>query len=218
MLYGFVPKWLEKLERRMPWLAIPNIALYLVGLQVLGLLLVLSDPQAREVLVLDPHLVVKGEVWRLGSFLALPLSTSLLWTAFVLYFLYFIVNGIESEWGAFKTTFYILTSALLTIAFAFAFQVPITSVQHLELTLFLAAAAIAPDYEILLFFILPVKLKWLAWLTVAFIVWQFCLGSWLTKIYLLALYANYLLFFGPYHWWQLNQWIRRRKMRGQFRR
>ena len=217
MLYGFVPKWLEKLERWMPWLAIPHIAFFLVGLQVLGWLLVMSDPNAWGVLVLDPQLVMRGEVWRLGSFLALPLSTSLLWTAFVLYFLYFIVNGIESEWGAFKTTVYVVTSVLLTIVFSFVFQVPITSVQHFESTLFLAAAAIAPDYEILLFFVLPVKLKWLAWLTVAFILWQFFLGSWLTKVYLVALYANYLLFFGSYHWWQGKQWIRRQKMKGQFR-
>ena len=217
MLYGFVPKWLDKIERRLGWLAIPNLGLLLISLQGLGFLLVLFDRKCWDMLVLDPRLVIQGELWRLVGFLALPVSTSPVWMVFALYFFYFIINGVESEWGAFKTTFYVLVSVVLTIAFSFAFDVRITSVSHLGTTLFFAAAAIAPEYEILLFFILPVKLKWLAWISFVFIVLQLVAGPWLLRLYPLMIYANFLLFFGPYYRWQFKQWQRRRGFKQQYR-
>ena len=211
MLYGQTPRWLEQLERRFGGLAIPNLALGLVGLQVLGFLLVYFDPTWWRFLILDPGLVLQGEVWRVVSFLALPLSTSPLWAVFVLYFLYFLVNGLESEWGAFATTLYLLVCVVLTVAFSLLFRCQITSAAKLESTLFLAAATIAPNYEILLFLILPVKLKWLAWATVALIILQLIFGSWMERFYLAVMYANYLLFFGPYYSGRLQQWHRRRR-------
>lgn len=217
MLYGQTPGWLEKIERRMPGLGIPNLAAYLVGAQALGFLLVLFEPRAWDLLVLDPRMVLKGEVWRLVTFLALPLSTSWLWMVFVLYFIYFIVNGIEEEWGEFKTTFYVLVSLALTVGFSFVFMAPITNIAHFQSTLFLAAATIAPEYRILLFLVLPVKMKWLAWITLAYILWALAAGPWLDRLYLLTIYSNYMLFFGPYFIARLKQIHRREKFRRQTR-
>jgi len=217
MLYGQTPEWLRWLERRLQWLAIPNIASFLVGLQVIGLVLVFSDYSWRWYLALIPQQVFQGELWRLITFLALPLSLNPFWMIFILWFLYFIVDGIENAWGSFRTTFYILISVLLTIAFTLVFMVPITHVGDLESTLFLAAAALAPEYRILLFLFLPVKIVWLAWLTAAFVLWRFITGSWLERLYLLAIYFNYLIFFGPYHYWQLRQRYRRWAFRRQFK-
>ncbi len=211
MLDGQTPKWIDRLERLMPGLGIPNLALYPVGAQGLGLLLVLANPQALGLLILDPYLVLHGELWRLVTFLAVPLTLSPLWMVFALWFLYFIINGIEQEWGEFRTTLYVLVAVLLTIAFSFAFDVRIGSIIELQSTLFLAAATIAPDYQILLFFILPVKMKWLAWVSVAFIIWSLIFNSWLGRLYLLVMYANYLLFFGPYFAGRLKAFRRRRK-------
>jgi hypothetical protein len=211
-------RWLNRLEKRLGWLAIPNLASFLVGLQIIGFLLVLSDPLWMARLALIPHLVLQGEVWRLITFLALPLSLNPFWMLFVLWFLYFIVDGLENAWGSFKATFYVLVAACLTIVFSLAFMVPITYIGDLEATLFLAAAALAPDYQILLFLVLPVKLAWLAWITVALIFWRFVTGGWLDRLYLIALFANYLIFFGPYHLRQVKQWHRRWQFRRQFRR
>ncbi len=211
MLDGQTPKWIDRLERLMPGLGIPNLALYLVGAQGLGYLLVLANPRALALLILDPYSVLHGELWRLITFLAVPLPLSPLWMVFALWFLYFIINGIESEWGEFRTTLYVLVAVILTIAFSFAFHAPIGSVPELQSTLFLAAATIAPEYQILLFFILPVKMKWLAWLSVAYIIWSLIVGSWLGRLYLLVMYANYLLFFGPYFAGRLRALRRRRR-------
>jgi len=217
MLDGQTPRWIDRLERLLPGLGIPGLALYLTGAQGLGFLLTLLDPRAWFLLILDPSLVLKGEVWRLVTFLALPLSMDWLWMLFILYFLYFIVNGIEEEWGAFRTTLYVLVAVLLTIGFSFVFQRPIASIAHLESTLFLAAATIAPEYQILLFLVIPVKMKWLAWLTVAYIAWALIFGTWLSRLYLLTMYANYLLFFGPYFIGRLRAFQRRRKFRRDVR-
>jgi hypothetical protein len=213
MLYGQTPKWIDRLERLMPGLGIPNLALYLIGAQALGFVLTLLDQRALELLMLIPPLVLKGELWRLITFLAIPLSLSPLWMAFVLYFLYFIINGIEEEWGEFRTTLYVLVAVLLTITFSFAFNVPVWSVREMESTLFLAAATIAPEYQILLFLVIPVKMKWLAWLTAAYIVWALIVGTWPSRLYLLTMYANYLVFFGPYFLGRLRAFNRRQKFK-----
>jgi hypothetical protein len=195
----------------MPGLGIPNLAWYLVGAQGLGFFLVLANPQALGLLILDPYLVLHGELWRLITFLAVPLTLSPLWMVFALWFLYFIINGIEQEWGEFRTTLYVLVAVALTIAFSLVFDWRVWSTVELQSTLFLAAATIAPEYQILLFFILPVKMKWLAWLSVAYIIWSLIVSSWLGRLYLLVMYANYLLFFGPYFADRLQAFRRRKK-------
>jgi hypothetical protein len=211
MLYGQTPKWIERLERLMPGLGIPNLALYLIGAQVFGFLVTWVEPRAWQLLILNPYMVLQGELWRLITFMAMPLSDSPLWMLFVLYFLYFIINGIEEEWGEFRTTLYVLVGVVLTIAFSFAFGVPIVSIREFQSTLFLAAATIAPDYQIQLFMVIPVKMKWLAWLTVAYIIWSLIVATWLGRLYLLVMYANYLLFFGPYFIGRVYAFYRRRK-------
>jgi hypothetical protein len=192
----------------MGWLGVPGLALLLVTLQGLGFLLVMMDPVWQFRLALDPQSVAHGEYWRLITFLALPLSTSPIWVIFTLWFLYFIVNTIEAEWGEFRTTFYVLISVLLMIGFSFAFDYPIMQIAGFESTLFLAAAALFPETEILLFFF-PVKMKWMAAFTGAMVIWHVATGSWLDRLYLLALYGNYVLFFGPAYLSRVKQAYRR---------
>lgn len=202
-------KWMRFLERHLGWIAIPNLAIILVTLQGLGFLMVMSDPSWIGHLALVPELVIAGQYWRLVTFLALPLSTSPLWVIFTLWFLYFVVNMIENEWGAFKTTFYVLISIVLMIAFSFVFSYPITQIAGFESTLFLASAALFPNMEILLFMIVPVKMKWLAWLTLAVLFFHLLTDSWLDRLYLLAIYGNYFLFFGPEQVGRLKQIYRK---------
>jgi len=187
MLNGQTPKWIDWLDRRLPGFGIPNLALYLIGAQGCGFLLMLAEPRTEQLLELDPSLVLRGEVWRLITFLAEPVASGALWMVFALYFLYFIVNGLEEAWGEFRTTLYVLVAVLLTIAFAFVFHVRIGTSVELGTTLFLAAATVAPDFQILLFLVLPVKMKWLAWLTVAYIAYALIVGSWLSRLYLLTM-------------------------------
>ena len=191
------PKWLKFLERRLSWLAIPHIAVLIVTLQALGFLMVQSDPIWVSRLALIPELVLVGQYWRLITFLALPLSDSFFWVIFTLWFIYSITNTIENEWGTFKTTLYVLISVLVTIAFSFTFNYPISSISHFESTLFLAAAALFPEMEIRLYMAIPIKIKWLAWLALAMTGLEFVRSEWLERLLILATYSNYLIFFGP---------------------
>jgi hypothetical protein len=211
MLDGQTPRWIDRLEQLMPGLGIPNLALYLCGAQALGFFIVLANPQALGLLVLDPYLVLHGELWRLVTFLAVPLTLSPLWMVFALWFLYFIINGIEQEWGEFHTTLYVLTAVLLTIMFAFAFGIWIADIRPLQSTLLFAAATIAPEFQIMLFLVIPFKLKWSAWIAAALLVYEFIVTPWPFRLYGPVMCVNYLLFFGPYFSGRLKAYQRRKK-------
>jgi membrane associated rhomboid family serine protease len=205
------PAWLRTLSKKLNWLAIPNIAVIFLTLQVLGFFFVYSDPVWIERLCLIPQAVLRGEVWRLVTFLALPLSMSPIWMIFSLWFLYYILNSVESEWGAFKTTFYILVSIVLTLIFSFVFGYPVTSISDFVSTLFLATAALFPETEIMLFMVVPVKMKYLGWMTLGFLGLRLLQGTWIDRLYLVTIYSNYLIFFGPALIARAKQWQRRRK-------
>lgn len=214
MPYSQTPKWIRVLERKINWLAIPNIAIILVTLQAIGFLFALIDPVWISRLALIPEAVKAGEFWRLITFLALPLSMSPIWVFFSLWFLYFIVNMIEEVWGAFQTTFYVLISILLLILFSFLFNYPITQISGFESTLFLAAASLFPEMQVQLFLVIPVKIKWLAWITMGIVLYHFLAGSMLNRLYLIVIYLNYLLFFGP----AIIERIRQKRKQIEFQR
>ena len=194
------------------WLAIPNIGILIVTLQALGLMMVLLDPSWVLRLALIPSMVA-DEPWRLITFLSLPLSVSPIFALLTLWFLYFVLNVIETQWGSLRTTLYVLTSIMATIVFSLLLGYPVTSVSYFESTLFLAAAMLMPEMEISLFGIVPVKMKWLAWLSFFFVGRDLLFSDWLGRGYILAMYSNFILFFGPNVLASLKNAQRRRRYR-----
>lgn len=219
MVDQFIPRWLEYLEKRFSWFQIPNLGIYIVILQSFGFLLSVVRPELNiaQRLALNPVLIAQGEFWRLLTFIAIPLSTSF-WMIFVLWFLYFIFSALEERWGAFKLTFYLSLSIFLTILFAFLFNVSIASFGQIETTLFLAVAVLFPEYEILLFLIIPVKMKWLGFLSAAFLLFQFIFNDWIGRLYLLMVFANYIIFFSGYHIFWIKQKYRSYQFKKQWRK
>lgn len=187
-------KFLDRIERKygkfairglMTYIVIGNLAVFLIGFMI---------PRLRGYLMLVPSLVLQGQVWRLFTYILIPPATSILFILFVLYFYYMIGNSLEHEWGSFKLNVYYFTGMIATtIAALFTGSSDAT---HLNLSLFLAFAYLFPNHEILLFFILPVKMKYLAWLNLAFIAFTILFGSLNAKIAAIVSLANYLLFFG----------------------
>ena len=119
-------------------------------------------------LYFDPAMFLHGQVWRIVTFALLPDSYSILWFAVTLYFYYFIGNSLEQAWGAGKFTIYYLSGMVLTALYALIYYW-ITGVRmlagtsYLNLSLFFAFATLWPEQRVLLFFFIPVKIKWLAW-------------------------------------------------------
>lgn len=205
------PAWIKWLEKRIPFIALENMALYLIVLQVFGFLVVQLNPTAFGQLTLNPVMILQGEVWRLFTFLAIPMSGNIFFMLIFLYMLYFFVNSLESQWGAFKVTLYLLIATLFTILFSFLFNYEVTTFWHIETSLFLAVAMMFPNLELLLFFIIPVKMVYLAILTAVYILYMFIFEARdnLDRLYFFFVYLNYILFFGLHHYEQVRSWMRR---------
>jgi hypothetical protein len=170
---------------------------YIIGLNLLVYLLTLAYPEssALGLLYLEPRLVLQGEVWRVVTFVLIPPAASILWIAFILYFYYMVGTGLEHEWGSFRFNAYYLTGMIGTVLAAFLTGAG-SSALYLNLSLFLAFAYIYPDFEILLFLILPVKVKYLAWLNWLFFVFTVLTAPPAGKAAALVAVANYFIFFG----------------------
>jgi len=189
-------KWLNSLERRLGRYAIQNLMIYVVALNAVVFLLTVLVPESNLIgkFILHPALVLKGEVWRLITFLFIPPDFSILWIVFTLYFYYLVGNSLEQQWGSFRFNIYYLVGVLATIAASFISNSPVTPV-HLNLSLFLAFAFLFPNFQIMLFFILPVKIKYLAWLEWLFIIVTVLFLPLPEKLAALASVANFFLFF-----------------------
>ena len=188
--------WLDKLERRLGFLAVPGLMRIVVGLTALVFMLVRLNPDFRFVLDLDPARVLHGEVWRLVTYIFLPQTASFLWILLFLWFLWFIGDGLEQAWGAFRLTLYFFVGVIGTTAAAFFFGARFSN-SMLFSSLFFAFARFYPDQVIYILFILPVKIKWLAWVSAAFLLFGFFVNPNSYRMALVAAFMNYLIFFGP---------------------
>jgi membrane associated rhomboid family serine protease len=115
-------------------------------------------------------------VWRLVTFILLPETLSPLWAALSIYLFYIIGTAVERNWGAFKFNMYYLIGMLGTLVGAVIVGLvspsfAATTATYLNLSLFLAFATLFPNYQLMIFFVLPVKVKWLGWLQAAFLLW-----------------------------------------------
>src|ERR1051325_2966836 len=188
--------WLDKLERRIGFLAIPGLTRILVGFVLLVFALAWLLPGFTTMLTLDPVKIRHGEVWRLLTYIFVPQTLSPIWILFALWFLWFIGEGLERAWGAFRFTLYFFVGMIGTTAAAFFFGAPFSN-GMLVTSLFFAFARFYPDEVIYILFVLPAKIKWIAWITAAFLLAKFVLGPMSYRMALIAAFANYLIFFGP---------------------
>lgn len=190
-------KLLNTLERKFGRYAISQLMVYIVGINALVYILRYAMPQSDAIskLWLDPQMILHGEVWRLITWIFIPPSASFIWIFFILYFYYMVGIGLEHEWGSFRFNVYYFIGISGTVLTSFIFGGGSTAL-YLNLSLFLAFAYIYPDYEILIFFILPVKVKYLAWVNWAFIGFTVLAAPLPAKAAALVSVANYFLFFG----------------------
>jgi hypothetical protein len=187
---------LDKLDRKFRRYGIPNITLYLVIGQALVFVAAMAGRFDMGRIVLIPLRVLEGEWWRLITFLFVPPIRNVIFAFFAWYLFYLMGTALENHWGAFRYNVFLLTGWLVTAAASFiAPYYPSTNL-FLGGSVFLAFAALYPEFQIYIFFILPVKLKWLALITWIGYGWQLLTGSWQTRLLVLASISNYLLFFG----------------------
>ncbi|MBP7175090.1 MAG: rhomboid family intramembrane serine protease [Thermoclostridium sp.] len=187
-------KFLDKLDRKYGKFAIRNLAIYIAAGNLAVFLFSFVMPSIPGYLTLVPSLVMQGQVWRLITYIFIPPTFSILFILLTVYFYYMIGSTLEREWGSFHLNVYYFIGMLATTIAAFITGG--TNNIHLNLSLFLAFAYLYPNHEILLFFFLPVKMKYLAWFNLALIGITILFGTWQDKIAAIVSLANYLLFFG----------------------
>jgi len=192
--------------------AIKNLTLYLVCAQGIFLFLGLAQPGVLQFMQLVPQAVSEGQYWRLLSFLFTPPAGNPIFAAFALYLLYFMGTSLEAQWGTARYNLYVLIGYLMTVAAAFVFPYSLATNGFLTGSIFLAFAYLFPDYQIYLFFILPVRVKWLALLTWLFYGYEVFIGDWASRLLILAAVTNFLVFFGPSIVQQVRQGHRKTRL------
>jgi len=188
-------KWLNRFERKFPRFGIPNLITYIVVAMLFVYIFdsVAQNTSLSSLLYFSRTLVLQGQLWRLVTFTVLPPNTSIIFVVFSLYFSYMIGYAIETEWGTCIFTVYYLIGVAGSIAAGFitgtAFNI------YLNLSLFFAFAILFPDFQILLFFVLPIKIKYIAFLNALFFAVNLILGTWAERAAIIASLINLLIFF-----------------------
>ena len=117
-------------------------------------------------LTFDANAVLHGQVWRIITFIFIPQSSGL-WLLLFLYFYYFIGSTLEREWGPGRFTIYYLMGMLLTVIYGFVTYFVtgrsyLMTSNYINLSMSFAFATLFPDNRVLVFYIIPIKIKWLA--------------------------------------------------------
>ena len=208
--------WLDKLERKLGRFAIPNLTVYLMICYVIGFMLWnlaamnLIPAEVIGYLTLEPALILRGQVWRLITWLVVPPSSNLISLVFFVLLYYSLGTALERTWGVFRYNVYIFSGLLFTVLavfglyafyyFAYGFEMPMSVLgmagsNYVTLSIFLAFAAIYPEMEVLLYFILPIKMKWMALVYVAIAGYDFINGNIVTRVMIGASLLNFVIFF-----------------------
>jgi hypothetical protein len=200
---------LDNLDRKFRRYGISNITVYLILGQVLFFVFAMSGQFILERVVLIPGRAMAGEWWRLITFLFVPPLTNPIFAFFAWYLFYLMGSALEGRWGAFRYNLFLLIGYIVTVAASFLFPSSPASNLFIGGSVFLAFAYLYPDFQLYIFFILPVKIKWLALLTWFGYAYQLLLGPWSTKVLVLASISNFLLFFGKDISWRIKSGRRR---------
>ena len=182
--------WLNKLERKFGRFAIPNLTMYLLAGYVIGFAIVYLRQDLIGWLTLEPALILRGQVWRLISWVLIPPTTSLISLAFLVLLYYSLGSVLERSWGTFRYNVYIFSGILFTVIAAFILygiiyavfgvsvslsSVGLISTNYITMSIFLAFAAMFPDMEVMLYY--------------------FITGGLATKVAIGASLLNFIIFF-----------------------
>ncbi len=185
-----------------PNFGIKNLMLYVIIGNVLVYIISMMDTTGTFMyyLYFNSSLILKGQIWRLITFVFIPTNSGLLWFAISLYFYYFIGSTLEKYWGTAKFTIFYLCGVLCTMIYAFVVGLftpgyLAINAYYLNLSMFFAFAMLFPETRVLLFFFIPVKMKWLAIADAVLFVIGIVTGTFPVNLLPIIAIANFLLFF-----------------------
>lgn len=179
--------FLTKLERKYGKFAIPNLTVILIGGFILGYMIMIMQPEALYLINLNPAKIMQGQIYRLITWIVMPPRGVSLWIIITIMFYFSIGRTLENVWGDFRYTLYILSGVLFTdigvvgtylvmklsgqaaMAEIFAASSD-TSTYYLCMSMFLAYAFMFPNMQVLMYFVVPIRVKWLGYLYIAYLI------------------------------------------------
>lgn len=211
--------WITKLERKYGRFCIPNLINILIGGQILVYAIELFVNQYISFyLSLSRSALFAGQIWRLFTFVLVPFSGGgPLSVVLGIYFTWFVGSALEREWGDFRYTVYLLSGVLGTVLGCLLTGVT-ASTYCLSLSLLLAFAMLYPEVQVLLFFVIPIRVKYFGFFAAALWVLSFLGAPLPQKLSLLLSMANVWLFFGPMAYRSVRAWVRREQWKRRNRR
>ena len=193
-----------------PGFGVPNLMLYIVIANIAVYLLDMFSTGSTglsDLLCFTVAAVARGQVWRLVTFALIPGGGSVFTMFISCYFYYWIGTSLERQWGTAKFTCYYLGGMLFTllgttiVSLITGYSIPVYGAGYVNFAMFLAFASLWPDAQVLLFFIFPIRIKYLAYIDLAFfavsIVQYVAAGVWFYAIIPLMALLNFVIFFWP---------------------
>ena len=191
---------IEEFCRKHPGFGIPNLMRYIVIANAVFWVMGAINPVLMNYMLFNPALILRGQIWRLISFVFIPPSTGVL--AFIaFYFYYWIGSTLEQQWGTGQFTIYFFTGVILTILYGFLIyfitgrSVSLSST-YIFLSMFFSFAALFPDMQVLFMFIIPVKMKYLALVDAAFFLLSVFTTPFPENLLPVVAVLNFLIFCG----------------------
>lgn len=200
----------QKMERKYGRYAVPGLTNYIIVTYVIGYILYAFNPGWLEYITLEPGLILRGQIWRLVSWVLIPPGSLDIFTIITLLFYYSIGMNLERTWGGFRYNVYIFGGLIFTIIGAFvcyaiakaglpAGSIPLIggafSTYYVSMSIYLAFALTYPDMQVLLYFVIPVKMKWMGFIYTAFIVYDCIQMTWVGRVAVIASLLNFMVFF-----------------------
>lgn len=187
--------WIDKLERRYGNLGIPYLINGLmIGQLAAGLIVLLFDWKFASMISLSRISVLQGQIWRLVTFLFQPIWLGGVLGVLNLVFYFWIGNALTRVWGDFRMTLFMALGVLG--AWVGCFLTGSAGPSAIFQSMLFAYTWLWPDQMVLLFGIIPFKMKYLGWYELFVWVVQFLMGSLTTKISLVLSLLGFLVFFG----------------------
>ena len=199
---------LKELEKKLGPYAVSGIINYVIGMQILGIVLYLLVPEfVLDYLILNPIAIMRGQIWRIFTFFIFPPAFTdgtpmsfVLLNALALYCIRMFGMIVEQVWGKFRFNCYIVLGVILNVAVSliayklfglFLWLTPI----YLVYSFFFVFALMFPDTQVLLMLVLPIKAKWLAVGEAVLYIYGYVNGGLNTRAEILVCLVHMMLFF-----------------------
>lgn len=205
---------LNKLERKFGRYAIPHLIAWLVGGYALGYLLMiggrLTDVNFLQFMTLEPYYILhEFQFWRLITWVMIPPSSGIFFVLIMMLFYYQLGTVLEQVWGTFRFNVYMFGGIIATVIGAFvlyfiygAMGMPNVvgignyfTTYYINMSIFLAFAVCFPNMEVRLYFLIPIKMKWMAVVYAVLVAFSFFGSGWGGKVAILCSLLNFLVFY-----------------------